>query len=52
MEKIRTVWEIGGFLRKRKKYWLGPIVAMLVILGVLIVLGESTALGPLVYPFF
>ena len=52
MEKIRTAREIGGFLKARKKYWLGPVLIMLVLLGMLIVLGESTALGPFVYPFF
>lgn len=52
MGKFRTVREVGGFLRARKKYWLGPIVVMLVLLGLLLVLGESSALGPFVYPFF
>lgn len=52
MEKLRTAKEVGGFLRARKKYWLGPIIAMLVFLGLLLVLGESSALGPFVYPFF
>lgn len=52
MEKIRTVREVGGFLRARKKYWLTPVVAMLLFFGFLIVLGESSALGPFIYPFF
>lgn len=52
MGKLRTVREVGGFLRARKKYWLGPIMAMLVFFGLLIVVGESSALGPIVYPFF
>lgn len=52
MSKLNTVREIGGFLKKRKKFWLAPIVIMLVFLGLLIVLGESSALGPFVYPFF
>jgi hypothetical protein len=52
MEKLRTVREIGGFLRARKKYWLAPIMAMLAFFGLLIVVGESSALGPIVYPFF
>jgi hypothetical protein len=52
MGKLRTVGEVKDFLRARKKYWLGPIFAMLVFLGLLLVLGESTALGPFIYPFF
>jgi hypothetical protein len=52
MGKIRTVREVGGFLRARKKYWLVPVVVMLVFLGLVVVLGESSALGPFIYPFF
>lgn len=52
MSKIRVVREVGGFLKARKKYWLGPIIAMLLLLGILVVLGESSALGPFIYPFF
>lgn len=52
MSKLQTVREVGGFLRARKKYWLGPIVVMLMLLGLLIVIGESSALGPLAYPLF
>lgn len=52
MGKLRTVREVGDFLKARKKYWLGPIMIMLVFLGLLIVVGESSALGPFVYPFF
>ena len=52
MEKIRASREVIGFLKKRKKYWLAPLLLMLVFLGMVIVLGESSALGPFIYPFF
>lgn len=52
MEKLRASREVVGFLRKRKKYWLAPLLLLLVFLGIVIVLGESSALGPFVYPFF
>lgn len=52
MSKLQTVKEVGGFLRARKKYWLAPIMILLAVLGLLIVLGESSALGPFIYPFF
>lgn len=52
MGKAGTVREIAGFLAERKKYWLGPIVFMLLLFGVLIVVGESSGLGPIAYPFF
>ena len=52
MDKLRTAREVGGFLQKRKKYWLAPILLLLVFLGAVIVLGESSALGPFIYPLF
>lgn len=52
MDKLRTAREVGGFLRSRKKYWLAPILLMLVFIGLIVVIGESSALGPFVYPFF
>lgn len=51
-EKLRVFTEVWGFMRKRKKYWLGPIFLFLLIVGLLIVVGESSGLGPFVYPFF
>lgn len=52
MDKLQTTKEVGEFLRVRKKYWLGPIFIVLVLFGLLLVVGESSALGPFVYPFF
>lgn len=52
MSKLATVREIGGFLRSRKKYWLGPVVLLLVLFGSLLVFAESSALGPFVYSLF
>jgi hypothetical protein len=51
-EKLRTTKEVWGFLRARKKYWLAPILVLLALFGMLIVLGESSGLGPFIYPFF
>lgn len=52
MSKYGTIMEVFGFLKERKKYWLGPIIVMLVLLGALLVFAESSALGPFVYSFF
>lgn len=46
---LSTVWD---FLRTRKKWWLTPIVIMLVLLGALIVLSESSAVAPFIYALF
>jgi hypothetical protein len=44
--------EVWQFLRVRKVYWLVPIVLMLVVIGALIILGQSSAVSPLIYAFF
>jgi hypothetical protein len=46
---ITEFWE---FLRIRKKYWLLPIVTVLLLLGALIVFTESSALAPFIYALF
>jgi hypothetical protein len=45
------VRELYDFLRHNKKWWLTPIVVMLVLLGVLVLLGGSTA-APFIYTLF
>ncbi|MEX0979181.1 MAG: DUF5989 family protein [Pirellulales bacterium] len=44
-----TVGELLSFLRHNKKWWLAPIVIMLLLVGVLVLLG-GTVLAPLIYP--
>ena len=44
--------EVYNFLRVRKKFWLLPIILVLVIFGGLIILAEGTAVAPFVYTLF
>ena len=46
---IKQFWE---FLRIRKKWWLGPIVFALLLVGLLLVLTEGSALAPFIYTLF
>jgi hypothetical protein len=48
VELLRDFWE---FLRERKKYWLLPIIVVLLFLGVMIVL-SGTAVAPFIYTLF
>ena len=43
--------EFWAFLRENKKWWLAPIIVVLLLVGVLIILG-GTALAPFIYPLF
>ena len=49
LEFLVDFWQ---FLRTRKKFWLSPIIIMLLLLGALIVLAEGTAVAPFVYTLF
>jgi hypothetical protein len=44
--------EFFYFLKMRKKYWLYPIILVLLIFGILIVLSQGTALAPFIYTIF
>jgi len=46
---IKDLW---GFMRERKKFWLAPIIIVMVLLGVLIVLAEGSAVAPFIYTLF
>ena len=44
--------ELWAFMRVRKKWWIGPIIAILLLLGVFIVLTQGSALAPFIYTLF
>ena len=44
--------ELWSFLRVRKKYWLAPVVLLLVMFGGLIILAQGTAVAPFIYTLF
>ncbi|MBN2209002.1 MAG: hypothetical protein JW759_06875 [Candidatus Coatesbacteria bacterium] len=52
MGKIGIAKELWQFLRVRKKFWLLPIVLVLLLMGVVIIFGESSALAPFIYTLF
>ena len=44
--------EFFAFMRMRKKWWLAPLIFILVIMGVLIIFAEGSALAPFIYALF
>lgn len=44
--------ELWGFMRSRKKFWLLPILLMLVLFGALLLLAQSSAIAPFIYTLF
>jgi len=49
MEILKDLWL---FMRERKKYWLLPVIVVLLFMGALIVFGGSSAIGPFIYSLF
>jgi hypothetical protein len=49
MEFLKDLWL---FLKERKKFWLTPIILILLILGILVVFGGGSALAPFIYTLF
>ena len=52
MERESIFAEFWDFLKVRKKFWLAPIIILLLLLGALIVFTEGSALAPFVYTLF
>jgi hypothetical protein len=44
--------EFWQFLKERKKYWLLPIVIMLLLVGALFIFAQSSAVAPFIYTLF
>lgn len=49
MDFLKDLW---GFFRTRKKYWLLPIIIILLMFGLLIVLTSGSAIAPFIYTIF
>lgn len=52
MERLALVLEFWYFVRHRKAYWLLPLGLSLLLIALLIVMGEASALAPFIYPLF
>lgn len=46
------IGELWAFFRERRKYWLFPVVLVLLLLSVFLILTEMSALGPFIYALF
>jgi len=49
MDFVKDLW---GFFNARKKFWLAPIVLVLLVFGMLIVLTSGSAIAPFIYTLF
>ena len=49
LDLISDLW---AFMRERKKYWMAPIVIIMLLLGGLIVFSQGSAVAPFIYTLF
>ncbi len=48
-ELLRELWD---FMRARKKYWLGPIVVIIALFGLLLIFTQTSVVAPFIYTLF
>jgi hypothetical protein len=46
---LKDLW---GFMRERKKFWLAPVIATLLLMGALIAMAQYSAVAPFIYTLF
>ncbi len=49
IDLLKDLW---GFMKEHKKFWLAPIIFVMVLLGGLIVLTQGSAIAPFIYTLF
>jgi len=52
MSKLSIITELWGYLKVRKKWWLVPIVFFLLLIGIMLILAEGSAVAPFIYTLF
>lgn len=49
---LELLVDLWAFMRDRKKFWLAPIIIVMVLLGALLVLAHGSAIAPFIYTLF
>ena len=49
---LETLGDLWAFMRERRKFWLFPIIVVLVVVGALVVFGQGLVIAPFIYPVF
>jgi len=52
MSKLAILAEFWGFMRERKKWWLAPFLVVILLLSLIIVFAQGSALAPFIYTLF
>ena len=49
LDLLKDLW---GFMHERKKLWMAPIIGIMLLLGILVVMTQGSALAPFIYTLF
>jgi len=49
---IELLQDLWGFMKERKKFWLAPIIIILLLIGALLVFAQGSAIAPFIYTLF
>lgn len=49
LELLKDLW---GFMKTRKKFWLAPIILVMLLLGALIIFAQGSSVAPFIYTLF
>ena len=49
LDLLKDLW---GFTRERKKLWMAPIIGIMLLLSILVVMTQGSALAPFIYTLF
>lgn len=49
LDLLKDLWE---FMKVRKKFWLAPLIIVMLLLGALLVLAQGSAVAPFIYTLF
>ena len=49
---LDLLMDLWAFMRERKKFWLAPIILVMILLGALIVFAQGSSLAPFIYTIF
>jgi competence protein ComGC len=49
---VDFVTELWAFLSERKKLWLAPMLAVILVIGALLILAQSSVIAPFIYALF
>jgi hypothetical protein len=49
---FELLMDLWAFMKERKKFWLAPIIAVMILLGGLIVLTQGSSVAPFIYTLF